>query len=100
MKKIMLLSGICLVVAAFSCNQSGTKNKTTSTAPTNKPGDSLLILAKKFFTPLPAVAENNANQLTAEKVQLGKVLYYDTRLSRNGTISCNSCHDLSNFGVV
>ncbi|MGM0944527.1 MAG: cytochrome-c peroxidase [Bacteroidota bacterium] len=34
-----------------------------------------------------------------EKVQLGKMLYFDNRLSKDGNISCNSCHNLETFGV-
>src|SRR5688572_22843424 len=33
------------------------------------------------------------NPLTAGKVELGKQLYFDARLSRDNTISCASCHD-------
>jgi len=51
------------------------------------------------FNPVPATAENPDNPLSAAKVALGKALYYDTRLSEDGTISCNSCHDLATFGV-
>ncbi len=32
------------------------------------------------------------NPLTEEKVALGKLLFFDTRLSANGTIACASCH--------
>jgi cytochrome c peroxidase len=34
-----------------------------------------------------------------EKVKLGKKLFHDVRLSENQTLSCNSCHTLSNYGV-
>ena len=40
--------------------------------------------------PLPVPADN---PMTADKVELGKLLYFDTRLSKDGTISCASCHD-------
>jgi cytochrome c peroxidase len=40
--------------------------------------------------PLPRVPENNT--MTEEKVELGRYLFYDTRLSGNGTMSCSSCH--------
>lgn len=30
--------------------------------------------------------------MTEEKVELGRLLFYDTRLSVNGTMSCASCH--------
>ena len=32
------------------------------------------------------------NPLTAQKIELGRVLFFDTRLSRNNTIACASCH--------
>jgi cytochrome c peroxidase len=33
------------------------------------------------------------NPLTAEKVSLGRALYFDKRLSADGTVSCATCHD-------
>ena len=32
------------------------------------------------------------NPLTKEKVELGRLLFFDPRLSRNDTVSCASCH--------
>jgi cytochrome c peroxidase len=55
--------------------------------------------ATDYFEPLPEQALNPDNPMTAAKVELGRKLYFDTRLSRNETISCNSCHDLASFGV-
>ena len=43
--------------------------------------------------PLPRVPEDNA--LTVEKVELGRHLFYDMRLSANGTQACASCHHQS-----
>ncbi|QUN07274.1 cytochrome-c peroxidase [Shewanella yunxiaonensis] len=34
-----------------------------------------------------------------DKVELGKMLYFEPRLSKSGFISCNSCHNLSTGGV-
>ncbi|MED5330592.1 MAG: cytochrome c peroxidase [Planctomycetota bacterium] len=61
--------------------------------------------------PLPADAEDYAplagfdamaipadNPMTAEKVALGRQLYYDSRLSGDGELSCYSCH-LSEKGL-
>jgi cytochrome c peroxidase len=36
-----------------------------------------------------------ANPLTRAKVELGRQLYFDTRLSADSTVSCASCHDPS-----
>lgn len=33
------------------------------------------------------------------QVELGRVLFYESRLSRSGLVSCNSCHSMSGFGV-
>jgi cytochrome c peroxidase len=41
--------------------------------------------------PEPVVPTDNP--MTVEKVALGRHLFYDTRLSGNGTQSCASCHD-------
>lgn len=40
--------------------------------------------------PLPIPADN---PLTVEKIALGRALYFDTRLSKDNTISCATCHD-------
>jgi cytochrome c peroxidase len=51
------------------------------------------------FTALPAVMEDSRNPLTDEKIALGRMLYYDVRLSKGQDISCNTCHELSKYGV-
>src|ERR1700716_3311119 len=35
------------------------------------------------------------NEQTAERIALGRKLYFDTRLSRDGTLACATCHDVS-----
>jgi cytochrome c peroxidase len=32
-------------------------------------------------------------------IDLGRMLYFETRLSKDGSLSCNSCHDLQRYGV-
>ena len=51
------------------------------------------------FQPLPAAMESGSNPITEAKIQLGRMLYYEKRLSKNGDVSCNSCHLLNKFGV-
>ena len=44
---------------------------------------------------LPSKApEPKDNPTTPEKVELGRLLYFDPRFSSTGTVSCNSCHNL------
>ncbi len=35
------------------------------------------------------------NKLTPERVELGRKLYFDTRLSRDGSVACATCHDVT-----
>ncbi len=51
------------------------------------------------FAPLPAVMSSPDNPVTDAKVKLGRILYYDPRLSANQKISCNSCHPLDAYGA-
>jgi cytochrome c peroxidase len=55
--------------------------------------------ARSLFGTLPDEAASDANPVTLEKVDLGRMLYYDERLSRNHDVSCNSCHPLDGFGA-
>ncbi len=52
-----------------------------------------------MFAPLPEVMSSDDNALTEEKIALGRMLYYDARLSKGDDISCNSCHLLDRFGA-
>ena len=42
---------------------------------------------------LPPVPIPKDNPMTPEKVALGKKLYFDKQLSKDGTVSCATCHD-------
>lgn len=57
----------------------------------------LLKTAQNMFEPLPDSIIDKVK--FAEKIKLGEKLYFDTNLSKTGTISCNSCHLLEKFGV-
>jgi cytochrome c peroxidase len=42
---------------------------------------------------LPALPVPDDNPMTDDKIELGKLLYFDKRLSKDGTIACATCHD-------
>ena len=44
------------------------------------------------LAPLPPPPVPEGNPQTAEKIELGKTLFFDRRLSGDGTMSCASCH--------
>ena len=52
-----------------------------------------------YFSPLPRRVDSLTNPLNTSKVTLGKMLFFDPRLSRSGFISCQSCHNLASGGV-
>lgn len=53
-------------------------------------GDSPLPQVPHGLRPLAVPADN---PVTPEKVELGKMLYFDPRLSSDNSVSCASCHD-------
>lgn len=51
------------------------------------------------WSPLPTQAPAPAdNPTTPDKVELGKMLFFDPRLSSTGTIACASCHNVMEGG--
>ena len=62
--------------------------------------DPLRDQVKGLFEPLPETPPAlPGNVATPEKVALGKMLYFDPRLSENHDISCSTCHNISMGGV-
>ena len=60
----------------------------------------LMQRAQQLFEPIPAKApELKGLSSTPERVELGKMLYFDPRLSESHSISCNSCHLIGLGGV-
>ena len=55
--------------------------------------------AKTLFAPIPVVMSSPDNPATEAKVTLGRILYYDPRLSADQKISCNTCHPLDAYGA-
>jgi cytochrome c peroxidase len=53
---------------------------------------------KALFGKDPPVDEVD-NPITPEKVALGKLLFHEPSLSKDGKLSCASCHVLANYGV-
>jgi cytochrome c peroxidase len=62
--------------------------------------DDLLTKARQVFQPIPiAPPELPGNPSSPAKIELGKMLYFDPRLSASHAISCNSCHNLGLGGA-
>ncbi len=50
-------------------------------------------------TELKKLIDDPKNPMTDVKIELGKKLYFDPRLSKSSLISCNTCHNLATGGV-
>jgi len=50
------------------------------------------LQAGSEFAPLPEVSVPVDNPMTDAKVELGRLLFFDSRMSGDGSVSCNSCH--------
>ncbi|MGQ7792217.1 cytochrome-c peroxidase [Faunimonas sp. B44] len=86
--KRLLLCGAALSMIVFG-----------SSAFAQQPDDDLHEAATALFQPIPSmVPEVKGNPVTREKVTLGRMLFFDPRLSASGILSCNSCHNLAMGG--
>lgn len=84
------------------CQPTQESTSTADPAPPQLPDDAEILWnqANQFFSALSAEPDSpQANPTTPEKVQLGKMLFHDPRLSKSGTLSCSSCHNLNAYGV-
>ena len=62
--------------------------------------DDLSTRAQQLFQPIPTTPpELPGNPSMPTKIELGKMLYFDPRLSASHAISCNSCHNLGLGGA-
>lgn len=114
MNKTLKCSLMVLALIGFvGCGEKGgdsNSSSSLSSAVSSAVGggsDPLMDKAKKAgLLPIPAdekelnkLIDNPKNPITAEKIELGKKLYFDPRLSRSNLISCNTCHNLATGGV-
>lgn len=104
--RFALLAGVFGVALAVIVTPSGGQPTTPATEPSAQAGSSTKSpepspkgaqrpAAKVSQLPLglPAVPIPADNPMTPEKIELGKLLYFDKRVSKDGTISCATCHD-------
>lgn len=55
--------------------------------------------ARTLFKPLPTRFDTPDNPATPEEIKLGRMLYFDARLSKAQDLSCASCHNLEKGGA-
>ncbi len=59
----------------------------------------LISRASAIFGPLPASMPSPDNPITPEKVKLGRILFWEPRISVDRTVSCSKCHPVGLYTV-
>ena len=91
--KFLLLSSVVVASTMFAADDLAKLAK-----------DSGLVALPKSPAEIAKLAEASAPDAkefptTEKRVELGKKLYFDPRISRSGIISCNTCHNLAIGGT-
>jgi len=96
MRKWWLLIVVMVLVFTLAACQSSEKTSEedgiTNSSVTVVEKDEELENAKAMFQPLGELVIPTDNEMTEEKIELGKQLYFDSRLSGDNKQSCMSCH--------
>ncbi len=61
--------------------------------------EALIKKASQILGPLPSSMPSEENPITPEKVKLGKMLFYEPRISVDGTVSCSKCHPIALYAA-
>ena len=70
------------------------------TAPAPATSDDLMAQARSLFEPIPEQPPSiPGEEASPAKIELGRMLYFEPRLSESHNISCNSCHQIGLGGV-
>lgn len=90
MKKFYLLPATLIVIGVIYLGSTEVLSQSQTT-------DSLLSEESETMTVplgLPLIPWPKDNPYTKKKAELGRLLYFDKRLSSNGTVSCATCHSI------
>jgi len=87
----LLLSSLLLATSA--------QNSATGETLLNKVKQSGMMSIPNNNAELSKLIDPSGTMITPKRVELGKKLYFEPRLSKSGIISCNTCHNLGLGGV-
>ena len=89
---------LILFVAALGASAAGCSKEPAAPA-VEQPKITIDPSELTAFAPLPVEVPAAGGAATDDLVALGKMLYFEPRLSKSQKISCNTCHDLATYGV-
>ncbi len=89
----------CAGLALGACNQKQTAGK-KAVAAAGPAAEALMVRAREVFKPIPSTPPQlPGNAASPDKTVLGKMLFFDPRLSASHAISCSSCHNIGLGGT-
>lgn len=92
---VIAIAGLALT----ACDRRPSAGKTTAAA-RGPAEEALMTRAREIFKPIPASPPAlPGNEATPAKIELGKMLYFEPRLSASHAISCSSCHNIGLGGA-
>jgi cytochrome c peroxidase len=86
-------TGVKLEKEAAKPEEKPAKTEEPQAKPEETPAGQSAADSPKVPLGLPPLPVPDDNPITPEKVELGKLLYFDKRVSKDGTVSCATCHD-------
>jgi len=89
--RVLAAVSLTTLLAMAGCGGGGTDDTAAGGPPT--------AAVKGMFGTMDKVMASPDNPITEAKVKLGRILYYEDRMSASDDISCNSCHVLDEYGV-
>ncbi len=98
-KSLLGVLAICVVTVLSSSIATLAEAATEEKPAANAESATEYKLKIPFGLEETAVVIPADNPLTNEKIELGRLLFFDKRLSQNNTIACASCH-LAKFGFT
>jgi cytochrome c peroxidase len=88
------------VMGLSACDEAGPDEGYPGASAVVQPIAAEMELVAQLFDVIPETPPDlPGNPITPEKVELGKMLWFEPRLSSSWLISCNTCHNLALGGV-
>jgi cytochrome c peroxidase len=88
-RKMIKIVGLSVLVASMAIASPLVK----------KANEAGLVSIPNNIKEVRKLVDNPNNLISNNKVELGKMLFFEPRISKSGLISCNTCHNLATGGV-
>jgi len=87
---LIVCAALGCILAVLGCNSARPGGHGATTSETRKSSSTPLLPKLAYFPKLKTPIDN---PLSKEKIALGKMLFFDKRLSKDGKLACESCHN-------